>query len=153
MKYLISVIAILILAATLYAGEFTKEEKEVLETLNTQLSHVFADEFDEEVKYMHPRAIYWGTYSPVPNPASEKGQILWKLQRANSLVKYLGFEMVPVSVVVVGNTAILNVYLNILVKPTPDSEPVWRQTLLHNTWVKEEGRWLLLATYNTPSEE
>ena len=153
MKYLISIIAVLILAATLYAGEFTKEEKEVLETLNTELSHVFADEIDEEAKYNHPRAIYWGTRSPVPAPASEKVEELWKLQRANSLVKYLGFKIVPLTVVVVGNTAIINAYITVLVKPTPDSEPVWRQSLLHNTWVKEEGRWLLLANYNTDPDE
>ena len=33
MKYLISAVAVLILAAPLYAGDLTKSEKEVLETL------------------------------------------------------------------------------------------------------------------------
>ena len=153
MKYFISTIAILILAAPLYAGELTTEEKEVLDILNTQLGYAFAGEVDENAKYMHPKLVLWGAYSPVPAPASEKGQRLWKLQRANSSVEYLGFEIVPLTVVVVGNTAILNVYLNILMKPKPDGEPVWRQNLLHNTWVKEKGGWLLLATYNTFSEE
>jgi hypothetical protein len=153
MKYLISIIAVLILTVTLYAGEFTEEEKEVLEALKTQLGHWFAGEYAENAKYMHPRAVYWGTYSPIPLPDSENLRSLWKLRRDKSSEEYLGFEIVPQTVVVVGNTAILNVYLNILMKPKPDSEPVWRQNLLHNTWVKEKGGWLLLATYNTSYEE
>ena len=153
MKYLISIIAVLILTVTLYAGDLTEEEKEVLETLNTQLGHVFAGQIDENTKYLHPRFVHWGTFSPVPAPDSEAGRRLWKLERDNSSAEHLGFEIVPLTVVVVGNTAILNVYLNILMKPKPDSEPVWRQVLLHNTWVKEKGRWLLLATYNTFPEE
>jgi len=153
MKYLISIIAVLILTVTLYAGELTDAEKEVLETLNTQLGHSFAGEYDEDAKYMHPKGVFWGAYSPVPVPASEEGQRLWKLEQENSLIEYLGFEIVPLTVSVVGNTAILNVYLNVLMKPKPDSEPVRRQMLLHNTWVKEKGGWLLLATYNTYPEE
>ena len=63
----------------------------------------------------------------------------------------IAHNMVPVSVVVVDDVAIINFYLHILTK---DDEGEQKELIIrgHNTWKKEKGRWLLLATYNTRVE-
>ena len=60
----------------------------------------------------------------------------------------IAHNMVPVSVVVVDDVAIINFYLHILTKGDKDEQ---KEMIIrgHNTWKKEKGRWLLLATYNT----
>ena len=62
--------------------------------------------------------------------------------------KVVAHRLVPVSVVVVGDVAIINSYLYLLTRPK-EGKQVEKILRLHNTRKKEGDRWLLLATYNT----
>ena len=57
-------------------------------------------------------------------------------------------HLVPVTVRVVGDVAIINAYHHVATK---DEEGEAEETIgrLHNTWKKHDGKWKLLATYNT----
>ncbi len=61
--------------------------------------------------------------------------------------KVVAFHLVPVSVVVAGDVAIINAHLHVLTRP--DGKSVEKIFRLHNTWKREDKRWQLLATYNT----
>jgi len=88
-----------------------------------------------------------GDQSPVPGRVSAKSTSYYK-KWMDGQDEIVAHNMIPVSVVVVDDVAIINFYLHILTK---DGEGKQNEMIIrgHNTWKKEQGRWLLLATYNT----
>ena len=52
------------------------------------------------------------------------------------------------TVIVVEDVAVINAYLHILSR-SEDDEQKEKILRLHNTWKKENGKWLLLSTFNT----
>ena len=50
--------------------------------------------------------------------------------------------------------AIINFYLHVLTRDEDDEDGEQVEQIFrgHNTWKKEDGRWLLLSTYNTMVE-
>ncbi len=127
--------------------DFTEEQKEVWDTLETQVAFDLEKDFDAEKKYLHPKASYWGDRSPAPVPASAKAYSYYE-KWADGQDEVVAHQMIPVTVVVVDDVAIINFYLHILTK---DDEGEQEEMVIrgHNTWKKEDGRWLLLSTYNT----
>jgi ketosteroid isomerase-like protein len=145
-------LAMLVLPPQLMAQNLSEDEQEAWSTLETQLAHYYAREWDKNPEYMHPDAVFWGPGSPVPYPVTESGQALWQTAVSRSGA-VLGFELTPVSVVVDGDVAILNFYVRHLIEATPDGEVKWVSWRGHNTWKKRGNRWLLLATYNSPMSD
>ncbi|TWU34836.1 Calcium/calmodulin dependent protein kinase II Association [Novipirellula artificiosorum] len=127
--------------------DFAGEQKEVWDTLETQVALDLKKDLDAENEYLHPKASYWGDQSPAPVSASAKTYSYYEkwLEGQDEVVAH---QMIPVTVVVVDDVAIINFYLHILTK---DDEGEQEEMIIrgHNTWKKENGRWLLLSTYNT----
>ena len=124
------------------AAELTGAEAAVWNALETQIG--LGRSGGDASAYIHPEMIPWGPNTPVPAVRSGLNQIA----RQNSNVVNLSHSLTPITVKVVGNTAIINALLIVLEKEG-DAEPTRRRTILHNTWINEGGQWRLLATYNT----
>ncbi|MCS7469976.1 hypothetical protein NZK35_25275 [Stieleria sp. ICT_E10.1] len=127
--------------------DFAREQKEVWDTLETQVALDLKKDFDAEKKHLHPKASYWGDRSPAPVSASAKTYSYYE-KWSEGQDEVVAHQMIPVTVVVVDDVAIINFYLHIL---TNDDEGEQEELIIrgHNTWKKENGHWLLLATYNT----
>jgi len=122
-------------SAQTFAQEWNQDQREVWETLETQIGHYQAARFDENSKHIHDQAVFWGPDSPIPGYVSEFPGPDSAATRAHKLF--------PLSVDVHGDTAIINAYLRSL------GDQGWVSLRLHNTWIKRNGAWKLLATYNT----
>ncbi|MGI6417530.1 MAG: hypothetical protein ACOX1P_17880 [Thermoguttaceae bacterium] len=148
MRVAVTALAALFVVAPLAFGlELTEEQKEPWNALEEQVALDMKKDVKGEMKYMHPKACFWVSHLPVPTPASARGYSYYAkwLEGQDDIVAH---NMVPVSVIVVDDVAIINFYLQIM---TRDDEGEQQELIIrgHNTWKKEKGRWLLLATYNT----
>ncbi len=134
-------------AALAFGLELTEEQKGPWNTLEEQVALDMKKDIEGEMKYIHPKACLWSDDSPVPTSVSAKSTSYYK-QWMEGQDEIVAHNMIPVSVVVVDDVAIINFYLHILTK---DSEGKQKEMIIrgHNTWKKENDRWLLLATYNT----
>ena len=83
----------------------------------------------------------------MPTPvtaARSKNYTTVLLKRTDKVVAHY---LIPVTVTVVDDVAIINCYVRVLTeKDGVSMESTYR---LHNTWKKEGEHWLLIATYNT----
>ncbi|TWU24459.1 hypothetical protein [Novipirellula artificiosorum] len=146
-------IAALALAASFLASplafgfELTEEQKGPWNALEEQVALDMKKDLKSEMRYLHPKACFWGDRSPAPQSLSAKNISYYEkwLEGQDEIIAH---NMIPVSVVVVDDVAIINFYLHILTKDDTgeQDEMIIRG---HNTWKKEQDRWLLLATYNT----
>ena len=127
------------------AEKLTPKQQEPWRVLGEQVSLDVKRDFKAMKKFIHPRVNLWG--SDRPHPISMKSYAYYGTLRAGE-DKIIAHHMVPVSVVVVNDVAIINAYVFVLTKPK-DGKQVEKTFRLHNTWKKENGKWLLLATYNT----
>lgn len=151
MRVAFSALAALFIVPPLAFGfELTEEQKGPWNTLEEQVAFDMKKDIDGEKKFIHPKASFWGDQSPVPISPSPKVYSYYKkwLEGQDDIVTH---RLSPVSVVVVDDVAIINFYLHIL---TRDDEDNQEEMIIrgHNTWKKENGHWLLLATYNTKVE-
>lgn len=133
------------LASELRGQELSKEQLEPWSALQRQIELYVERDWDAHDKFIHPKIVDWGTSMPSPIQASKNAKSYFE-QVEDGRDKTVAFHMVPVSVTVAGDVAIINAYIHVLTKPENKSvETVYR---LHNTWKKEDGQWQLLATYN-----
>jgi hypothetical protein len=139
----------LLFSTSVHAADMSGPEQKAWDTLEAQLNLSVYGKYKDAEKYFHPALTFWGPYSPVPFQSSESGRRMLELGRDNSDAQNLAHTLTPITVKVVGDTAIINALLVVLVKPSEKAEPERRQSILHNTWVNEDGDWQLLATYNT----
>jgi hypothetical protein len=143
----LALVALFIAAPLAFGLELTEKQKGPWNTLEEQVALDMKKDLEGEKKYLHPKACYWGDQSPVPISASAKTYSYYTkwLEGQDDIIAH---NMIPVSVVVVDDVAIINFYLHILTK---DDEGAQKELIIrgHNTWKKEKDRWLLLATYNT----
>jgi ketosteroid isomerase-like protein len=148
MRVAVLALALLFIAAPFASGfELTEEQKGPWNALEKQVALDLKKDIKGEMKYLHPKACYWGDDSPAPVSASKKAYSYYQ-KWLDGQDKVVAHMMVPVSVVVVDDVAIINFYIHILTK---DEDGEQEELILrgHNTWKKEKGRWLLLSTYNT----
>jgi hypothetical protein len=125
--------------------ELTPEQLEPWSALEEQVGLDIAQDWEGMKKFLHPKASFWGPNSP--SPTSMKSYSYYgKLREGQEEV--VAHHLVPVSVVVVDDVAIINFYGYGLHR-NKDGGQVERIIRGHNTWKKENGRWLLLSTYNT----
>ena len=131
-----------------HAQKLTAEQLEPWSILKTQVKMDADQDFKSMKQYMHPKGTFWGNH--LPHPVSNGSYDYYVKLRAGE-DKILAHHLVPVSITVVGDVAIIDAYLHML---TASDEGKQEEKILrlHNTWKKESGKWLLLATYNTDVE-
>ena len=146
MRFALLLMSVAFLASEVSAQELSKEQMEPWSALKDQVGLYIKRDWKEHDKYIHPKIIDWGDSMPTPVHFGDDAKRYWE-QVEDGTEKVVAHHMIPVSVVVAGDVAIINAYLHVLTKP--DGKSVEKIYRLHNTWKKEEGRWQLLATYNT----
>ncbi len=147
MKLTLFVLAALIMFSSICIGqELTAEQMGPWKALETQVGLYIKRDWEEHKKYIHPKAIDWWFTHPAPIPSSEKADEYFQIQEEHA-DKAIAHLMVPVSVVVAGNVAIINAHVHVLTKP--DDKVVETVYKLHNTWKREGDQWQLLATCNS----
>ncbi|MCS7470002.1 DUF4440 domain-containing protein [Stieleria sp. ICT_E10.1] len=144
----IAALILLLLHTTSVVGEeMTGAQKEVWSVLVEQVGLDVKQDWDAMKKFIHPKGCFWGDMAPMPADSSEGFYVYYGKLRATE-DKILAHHLVPVSVIVVDDVAIVNAYSHALM--VDDDEETQEQVYrLHNTWKKHEGKWKLLATYNT----
>ena len=148
MRVAVPMLAVVFLVTSVAVGfELTEEQKEAWNALEEQVALNMKKDLEAEKQYIHPKACLWGDRFPAPvSPSPKLYSFAAKWLGAQDEV--VAHHMVPVSVVVVDDVAIINFYLHMLTK---DKEGEQGEMVIrgHNTWKKEKGRWLLFSTYNT----
>jgi hypothetical protein len=131
------------------AQELTEEQMGPWSALEKQVALYLKRDWEKHKEFIHPKSVDWGVFAPAPIHLSEAADKYFQEFEEGS-DKAIAHLLVPVSVVVAGDVAIINAYGHVLTKP--DGKAVETIYRLHNTWKKEEGKWQLLATYNTKVE-
>lgn len=138
----------LLVCSTSYAQKLTPEQQQPWAVLETQVKLDMDRDFESMKQYMHPQGSFWG--DGLPHPVSNRNYEYYAAGRAGE-DETVAYHLVPVTVVVVGDVAIIDAYLHMLSR-LDDGKQEEKILRLHNTWKKENGKWLLLATYNTAVE-
>lgn len=148
MRFVLAAITTLVFTCGLVKAEpFTEEQLAPWTALEEQVDLGMRHQWDAMEKYLHPNLSAWGDSLPAPIAFSGKAYDYFrKLGETDDML--VAHHLVPVSVTVVGDVAIINAYHHVLTK---DDEGEAKETIyrLHNTWKKGDGQWKLLATYNT----
>ncbi|MCR9293508.1 MAG: DUF4440 domain-containing protein [bacterium] len=138
--------AISMLCSVAFGQELSEEQMGPWKALETQVGLYMKRDWEEHKKYIHPKAIDWWFKHPAPIQTTDKADRYFQIVEEHA-DKAIAHHMVPVSVVVVGDVAIINAYVHVLTKPEDKAvETVYQ---LHNTWKKEGNQWQLLATCNS----
>ncbi len=145
MRCLLFTVSFIILASSVNGQELTKEQSEPWTALKKQVGLYFDRNWDEHDKYIHPKYVDWSESSAASITLNDESKAYWEAVE-DGTDKVVAFYLAPVAVVVAGDVAIINADLHSLTKP--DGKSVQGLYRLHNTWKKENGRWLLLATRN-----
>ena len=131
------------------AQELTKQQNELWSALERQVDLWLKEDWANHEEYIHPKAIGWDDNLPAPVSATRVMDYVKALRMgADEVVSHY---LTPVTVTVVDDVAIINCYVRVLTKQ--DGALLESTYRLHNTWKKEDGRWLLLATCNATVEE
>jgi len=146
-RTVLTLVALFVVAPLAFGVELTEEQQAPWNALEEQVALDMKRDLRGEMKYIHPKACLWGDDMPVPDSPSEKAFSYYQ-QWMEGQDEVVAHNMIPVSVVVVDDVAIINFYLHML---TRNSKGKQQEVIIrgHNTWKKEEDRWLLFATYNT----
>jgi hypothetical protein len=142
---LIALVALFVSSQLAIGQELTEEQMGPWSALEKQVALDVRQDWEAVKEFIHPKGCFWG--DQLPSPVSVKSNSYYMKLRAGE-DEIVGHHLVPVSVVVVDDVAIINFYCHLLTKPE-DGKQVERIIRGHNTWKKEGGRWLLLSTYNT----
>ncbi len=138
-------LTVLAIAPLASAADLTRQQLEPWSALEEQVSLEVKLDWVAMKKFIHPKGCFWG--ASTPHPVSMK-TYAYHTTLVSGEDKVVAHRLIPVSVVVVGDVAIINSYLHLLTRPK-EGKQVEKILRLHNTWKKEGDRWLLLATYNT----
>ena len=148
MKRMTALLLILFVAAPTTADlAMTADEREVWNVLVEQIRLAASDDWDRSTSYMHSEFVQWGDDLPVPHPRSPELQEIYKL--VDGGIEFLSHEMLPLTVHVEGDTAIINAILRAAVRSTPGASPSVLNVRIHNTWIRTDDGWRLLSNYNT----
>ena len=125
----------------------TSDEREAWATLSDQIEAGVAGNWDTVATYFHSEYVTWGATLPIPHPRSmATDQIEFLLAGA---VEYLAYDLLPLTVNVVGDTATINAIFRSAVRSAPGAQPSELHMRLHNTWIRTDDGWKLLSNYNT----
>ena len=148
MRSVVLALSALFVASPAFSLELTEKQMEPWSALEEQVGLDVKQDWKGMKKFLHPKGCFWGDALPVPVSMKSYSYFTKMREGEDDIVTH---HLVPVSVVVVDDVAIINFYCHVLTRDK-DDEQVEKIFRGHNTWKKEDGRWLLLSTYNTLAE-
>ncbi|MAI73151.1 MAG: hypothetical protein CMM01_19895 [Rhodopirellula sp.] len=124
----------LLVSSICYAQDLTPEQTEPWSTLATQVRMDANRDFTSMKQYMHPRGSFWGNH--LPHPISNRSYNYCVQLRAGE-DEITAHHVVPVSVIVVGDVAIIDAYLHLLSRSNDDEQ---KEKIFAPTQHLEEGK-------------
>ena len=148
---LFAAISALVAPALVSGQELNEVQLGPWNALEKQIELAIAKDYVAEAEYIHPKAIIGGDDLPSPVTDARIKKYMQSFWDSQEPVK--SYVLIPVTVTVVDDVAIINAYVKVLA--IVDGKPAESVYRLHNTWKKskETGRWQLLATYNGVVED
>ena len=116
MRFAVLLLSMAFFTSQCTAQELSKEQMEPWSTLKRQVGLYFERDWEEHDKYIHPKIVDWGGSIPSPIHSGDDAKRYWQEFEEGS-EKVVAFHMVPVSVVVAGDVAIINAYVHALTRP------------------------------------
>ena len=139
-----SFIIVLFCSSVIYSQEWTKEQKEVWSVVEKSWSAWQSGDAMETLSSIHENYQGWSNEQPLP---VNKKQIstMYEWMAANSKVDY--FMLNPARIAIVKDVAVVHYYFSFSSKFTENDETESETVSGKNTetYIKEDGKWLLLG--------
>lgn len=147
MTRLIAFLAVLLLATPRpgVAQELTAEQEEVWSTFSQGIAHWVAEDIEALYEHVHPDFVWWNNGNSVPGDYDAA----WTLDTASAELegKWLSYDLTPLTIQIHGDHAVINAYMRGFREDGRGGTPTWTTMRFHENWMKEDGRWRLIANY------
>lgn len=127
------------------AQELTAEQEEVWSAFSQEIAHYVAGEIEASYQHVHPDFVWWNNGNSVPGDYGAAQTL--DTASAEYGGKWLSYDLTPLTIQVHGDYAVLNAYMRGFREDGRGGTPTWTTMRFHNDWLKEDGRWLLIANY------
>jgi hypothetical protein len=143
MKRLILLFAMFGIFATGIAQEWSKEQLALWKSVEDSWNNWKSGEIDKTLATFHSKYKGWSNDQPVP---VNKARIekWWNMMKDIS-VKYI--DLIPVSISIVGNTAVVHYYYEFYAVWGEAKEGKTRKGKNAEFYIKENGKWMLLGDF------
>ena len=139
-------VACLLFASTASSQVREKQQKEVWKTIKKAIDAWKAGNFKEYFKHYHEKFTAW--YPDDPFPITKRQDSIWaKYLMATMKVKFIILH--PQRIVVQGNTAVAQYYMATMQTKKKKNNDKYRTIQWTDVWIKEGGKWKILATHGT----
>lgn len=138
------VVCLILLAATsAIAKEWSKEQKEVLATVEAYSEMMMKRDVEGFLKYFHKDYCGWDFEIPVPyGIESLRKWVTFGFPRSEVLI----YEIKPLKIIVFGEAAVIHYYFYYRVKDYEGKEKSYTDRWT-DVLTKKDGKWLLIADH------
>lgn len=141
MSVLFVAVAALTLAGAASAQGWTAEQQEIWALEEQQWKMAAAEDLSWVDTMVHPNVSYWETGQPMPQ--NRASLIRWnRFSAANNNV--LEQELLPISIVITGNVAVVNYYYSIARENLKKEQETIKGRYM-DVLIKDGGRWKFIA--------
>jgi hypothetical protein len=151
LKYALIALFTFLMTSSVIAQEWTKEQKEVWQTVENTWSKWKANDVTGAAANLHEKYQGWNSEMPLPMGKETMTQMFTEMKDMEKLDYY---NIEPARITISGNAAVVDYYFNYSVTRTmgTDKKQVQEKGKNVEFYVKEGGKWLLLGdmTVNDP---
>ncbi len=122
---------------------FSERELEVWKVIQTNLKNVLFGHTKQYMEYLHDSFTGWSSDEALP---VSKSSILSELQSLNKKIKNISFRLLPFSILVEENTAVVH-YIYSVVTVDENNKKIVRKVKLTDVLIKQKGKWFLLGDH------
>jgi len=151
LRIAVLVLVVVISAASAYAQEWTKAQKDVWQIVEDSWSKWKAGDMDGMMAYVHPK--YQGWNDNLPLPITKEMNIAW-MKEMKEQMKVNNYEINPARIVITDNAAVVDYFYSINATYTHDDKKESKEAGGKNVefYIKEGGKWLLLGDMTTQDD-
>lgn len=150
------VIAVIVFAflgvSTLVAQEWTKEQKEIWEVVETGWAKWQEGDFDASIASIHEKYLGWNNKDPLP---TSKEKWVKSNEAIKDYVKVEYYDLQPARILVYGNVAVVHYYFENYITYTKEDQKKEYNYKGKNAefYIKEDGKWFLIGDMSIWNEK
>jgi hypothetical protein len=151
LKYAIILVFAFFITSSVIAQEWTKEQKEVWQTVENMWAKWKANDVPGAAANLHEKYQGWNGNMPLP---IGKEQMTQMFQDMKDMEKLDYYSLNPARITVSGNAAVVDYYFNYMVTRTMGTDKKQEHERGKNVefYVKEGGKWQLLGDMTVNDE-
>lgn len=158
MKKLINITTITLIlfafmgTSTLYAQEWTKEQKEVWQTVEDYWVKWQAKDFDGAFANIHDKYLGWYAEDPLP---TSKEKWYNSMNKYKEFISKLNYDVEPARILVHGDVAVVHLYysFSLLYDDGENKKKVSYSGKWTEFFIKEDGKWMLIGDLTTEDDD